>query len=152
MLQGSVYLNFHSGLKCGARKMAQFVIKQASGRGASHPITARLSVQMTKILDFSGLDKAVKDDVLKMCLGGLPSRLGKCWDIWKHLEEEQNRCKIGYTPSDNRVVQIPQILNLDRDVDNFLYEAKNFLRDIAELVLCRCFPELTYPNAGKFYI
>ncbi len=132
--------------------MAQFVIQKVSHRGVSHPVVARLSIQVKDIIEFSGLGSNIKENILKVCIGDLQSRLGKCWDIWQRIENEQRRCDSEYKPSNERVVQIPHIKDLDRDVDNFFYESKNFLRDLISLVLKAFFPEINFSDAGKAFL
>lgn len=131
--------------------MAQFVIKNVSSRGSAHPVVARLLVQMSELIKFSGASQEVKDSVLEVCFESLLSRLGTCWDIWQWLAEEQIRCVTEYVPSDGRVIQIPNIDELDREIDKFLYEAKNFLRDLLNNVITKFFPELDFSDASSFF-
>ena len=131
--------------------MADFVIKKISHRGVSHPVVARLAIQMKDIIEFAGFDKDVRDGVLNACFYDLQSRLGKCWDICGRIDVEQRRCMEEYEPSDDRGVQIPYIDDLDRDVDNFLYEAKNFLRDLVNLVVVTCHPDANIKDARAFF-
>jgi len=131
--------------------MVQFVIKKISDRGTQHPVVARLAIQIKELIVFANLDKSIKDSVLKACLYTLQSRLGKCWDICQWLEDEQLRIWKEYKPTDERASQIPNISDLDRNVENFLYEAKNFLRDLLNDVIAKCFPEIDFLDAGSFF-
>ena len=131
--------------------MAQFVIRQVSNRGTAHPVVARLSVQMKELIAFSDASQEVKDGVLKVCFESLQSRLGTCWDIWQWLAEEERRCVAEYVPSGGRFIQIPNIDELDREVDRFLYESKNFLRDLLNDVITKFFPELDFSDAKSFF-
>lgn len=131
--------------------MAKLVIQKVSNRGVRHPVVARLSVQMSELINFSGAEKSVREEILKACIGDLQSRLGKCWDIWQRLETEQARCDANHMPSDNPIAEIPHITDLDRDVDNFLYEAKNFLRDLMNQVVRKFFPDIKYSDASAFF-
>ncbi|MBC8445387.1 MAG: hypothetical protein H8D75_01980 [Rhodospirillaceae bacterium] len=131
--------------------MVKIVIKQPTTKAVSHPVTARLVVQMFDAIKLSSLDKEIQDDVLRACMGDLQSRLGKCWDIWERLEVEQKRCNDEYIPSDALGIQIPQIFGIEREVDNFLYEAKNLLRDLLNRVVSRCFPDIDFSDASSFF-
>jgi len=131
--------------------MTKFVIKQVSGRGVGHPVTARLVVQIKDHITLSKLDQEIKDSIFRVCMDQLSSRLGKCWDIWEWLESEQIRCNKEYTPPENQIIQIPQIPNLNREVDAFLYEAKNFLRDLLNNVVSTCFPDIDFSDASAFF-
>ncbi|NQV85061.1 MAG: hypothetical protein HQ494_14720 [Rhodospirillales bacterium] len=131
--------------------MAKFVIKQTSGRGVSHPVVARLVLQIKDAITLARLDQETKDSIFNACRSDLSSHLGKCWDIWDWLEREQRRCNEEYTPSKDMIVQIPQIHNLEREIENFLYEAKNFLRDLLNNVVSPCFPEIDFSDARSFF-
>jgi hypothetical protein len=131
--------------------MAKFVIKQISNRGVQHPVVARLSIQTKELIGFSSICQQSKDNILRVCFSELQSRLGKCWDIWQKIEAEQGNLIRGYKPSDAMVVQIPHVYGLDRDADNFLYEAKNFLRDLVNLVVKKFHPGINCSDASCLF-
>lgn len=57
-----------------------FVIKKVSDRGTSHPVVARLAVQISDLIGMGNFSKIDKDRILSTCFSSLQNRLGECWD------------------------------------------------------------------------
>ena len=80
--------------------------------------------------------KEVKDKVGGLYLDSLMKKLLRCWEIedWfkKSFAEAAAKYKPPATP--NAPVEIPQIERLEADCHNFLYEAKNYIRDVLYVV------------------
>jgi hypothetical protein len=109
-----------------------FEFKKVVSHGTSNPIVARLSLQNLKILEKCKMTKEVKDKVGGLYLDSLMKKLLRCWEIEdsfkKSFAEVQTKYKPPATP--NAPVEIPQIDRLEADCHNFLYEAKNYIRDV----------------------
>ncbi len=56
-----------------------------------------------------------------------------------------------YTQSDECTNHFPHIIDLDRETDNFLYETKNFLRDLLNDVVKVFFPDINFDDARSFF-
>lgn len=113
-----------------------FEIKKFASHGVNNPIVARLSLQNLQILEKCKVTKEVKDNVGSLYLNSLMKKLLRCWEIEdsfkKSFEEAAAKYKPPATP--NALVEIPQIERLEADGHNFLYEAKNYIRDVLYVV------------------
>ena len=127
--------------------MPKFMIKKISSRGADHPVSGRLGMQMFELLDFGRFEKTAKDGIKRACLTDLQSRLGTCWDICDRIEDQVKQGIESYQPSEEKVVEVPHLEELERDADNFLHEAKNFLRDLVNKVVAAAFPDIEFSDA-----
>lgn len=114
-----------------------FTIRKISNYGVSHPVVARLSVQTSELIKFSDLSKEDQQQVGALYMSTLQPRLLKCHDILKRLrqalresvasvEEEQKQ-------SQGRIMALPYVIGLEGEVESFLYETKNYLRDLLNL-------------------
>lgn len=131
--------------------MERWTITKVSNRGSRHPVVARLIPQMGDLIEWSDLPKDKRDAVLNACSSDLYMRLGRCWDIWEELGQKQQECISEYVPSQERIVDFPHISYLDREVENFLYEAKNFLRDLLNKVVKVFYPDIELSDAKSFF-
>lgn len=123
------------------------MIQKLSSRGADHPVSSRLGIDIFELLNFGRFEKKSKEGIKRACLRDLQSRLGKCWDISDHVEALVLEGVESYQPSGELVVEVPHIEELDREVDNFLYETKNFLRDLVNKVVALSFPGIKFSDA-----
>jgi hypothetical protein len=116
-----------------------FQIKKVSDHGTSNPIVARLLVQTGDLLGFSTLPKERKEEVLILYHDEVMPRLLACdtisqrvaksmEDIFKLLEKEGPSIQAG-----GRVIEVPQVMNLQQDAEQYLYSAKCVLRDVASV-------------------
>jgi len=114
-----------------------FQLKKISDHGCSNPIVARLTIQTSDLLGFCTLPKERKEDVLVLYHEEVMPRLLTCDaiahrvaknmdDIFKLLEKEGPSMQAG-----GRVIEVPQVMNLQQDAEQYLYSAKCVLRDVA---------------------
>ncbi len=112
-----------------------FVFKKVLDHGTTNPIVARLSLQVLKILDQCDVTKDVRDEVGELYVNSLQRKLIRCWEIEQRFREEFNAAVAAYNPpARGQATQIPQVGRLEEECHNFLYEAKNYIRDLLEVV------------------
>ncbi len=116
-----------------------FVIKKLSEHGTTNPIVARLSVQASEIINFFHLEKDKRDQILDAYFYHIKPRVIKCDEISKSITEESEQIiadilenKLS-SQSNGRVIELPQVKELVSRSENFLYNAKSSLRDIAKI-------------------
>lgn len=110
--------------------------KKISDAGTENPIIARLGVQTGEILKWTRLEKAQSDRVGELYVFNLSQRLVRCERsmeaIKNKLEEDIERVNV-ITQKDPRAAHVPYVTDLEGHVESFLYEAKNFLRDLISI-------------------
>ena len=113
-----------------------FEFKKVASHGTSNPIVARLSLQTLQILEKCRLKKDVKDKVGALYIDSLMKKLLRCWEIEDSFKKSFAEVTAKYKPpgTPNAPVEIPQIERLEADCHNFLYEAKNYIRDVLYVV------------------
>jgi hypothetical protein len=113
-----------------------FEFKKCASHGTSNPIVARLSLQYLQILENCKVTKEVKDKVGGLYLESLMKKLLRCWEIEDSFKKSFAEAAATYKPPAmaNAPVEIPQIERLEADCHNFLYEAKNYIRDVLHVV------------------
>jgi hypothetical protein len=113
-----------------------FEFKKCASHGTSNPIVARLSLQNLQILENCKVTKEVKDQVGGLYLESLMKKLLRCWEIEDSFKKSFAEAAATYKPPAmaNAPVEIPQIERLEADCHNFLYEAKNYIRDVLHVV------------------
>ncbi|MBU1706122.1 MAG: hypothetical protein ABIJ25_01655 [Pseudomonadota bacterium] len=142
----------------------EFILKKVSDHGTSNPIVARLSVQTSELIKFYPLSEKQRDEILKIYFEKVQPRLLRCYELKETLLSEL--CKIGddfdkegiRTQSSSRVATVPQVMNLSETCENYLYNAKSCLRDLAgifESLFGQVFTEARYDriyewSKGKF--
>jgi len=116
-----------------------FVIKKVFDHGAANPIVARLSLQNLKILEQCDVTKDQRDKVGGPYVKSLLPKLLRCWEIEQRFREEFEAAVAAYKPptAKDSAVQLPQIGRLEPEFHNFLYEAKNYIRDLLKVVNVR---------------
>lgn len=108
-----------------------FGFKKVLDHGTKNPIVARLSLQTLTILKSCKIDKAISDRVGTLYLESLQKKLIRCWEINERLKAEHQKAVERYKPAPpNAPAEIPQIPRLEEEAHNFLYEVKNFIRDL----------------------
>jgi hypothetical protein len=117
------------------RRMLFDVTKQLE-HGTTNPIVARLTVQPLEILNHCKIAKAHQEKFIEVSTGELAKRLLRCWEIKQGLCKEAERCRAEFKPPapGEPAVEIPQIPRLREECEDFLYQAKNYLRDLLKLV------------------
>jgi len=109
-----------------------FVISKFLEHGTSNPIVARLSLQTMRILDQCKIAQGTRDKITEIYVHSLQKKLIRCWEIEERFRSEFKSAVESYRPppSGSQFVQIPQIPRLDEECHNFLYEMKNYVRDL----------------------
>jgi thermostable 8-oxoguanine DNA glycosylase len=113
-----------------------FEFKKVLEHGTTNPIVARLSLQILEILKQCNASKGIQDEVGDLYMNSLQKKLLRCWEIEERFKKEFAAAVGKYKPpaSANAPVEVPQIARLDEECHNFLYEAKNFIRDLLQVV------------------
>src|SRR3954453_1108994 len=107
-----------------------FEIRKTSNYGTRHPVYARLKVQTSELLHWADLSKDARQEVMEIYFG-LADRLFRCMEIVERLTTALKAAIMEFGPApDSRVINVPHISGLKSEVENFLYEAKNYLRDL----------------------
>ena len=113
-----------------------FEFKKVLEHGTTNPIVARLSLQILEILKQCNASKDIQDKVGDLYMNSLQKKLLRCWEIEERFKKEFAAAVRKYEPpaEANAPVEVPQIARLDEECHNFLYEAKNFIRDLLQVV------------------
>lgn len=108
-----------------------FVVTKTMNVGTTHPTVARLMLQTSSILDAAGMTKAQKDELTTIYYKELQPVLLECWNIRDSLGAEITECleNCEVDPKDNRVIRMRSVNQLEQRSENFLYQAKNYLRN-----------------------
>jgi hypothetical protein len=109
-----------------------FEVKKQLEHGTKNPIVARLTLQTLELLKESSLPKEKTDKIGEIYISSLVKELLRCWEIKERLEIERAKAHASYKPPGRNepAAHVPQIPRLEEECRNFLYEAKNFLRDL----------------------
>lgn len=113
-----------------------FTVSRIADHGTGNPIAARLTLQIFAILDQCNLSKEAADYIKAIYMDSLRKKLMRCWEIAdryrtqfrKELEAHRQR------PKNAIIVSVPQMLRLEEECHNFLYEAKSFVRDLLKVI------------------
>ncbi|MBZ9774384.1 hypothetical protein [Mesorhizobium sp. CO1-1-8] len=110
-----------------------FQIQKITNAGTNNRIVARLGVQTTDIIGFSNLPEDKKAQVVSLYVITLTQRLLKCEEaleqIKKKLRDDFRRVHANLN-ADPRSAEVPYVVGLQGDAEDFLYAAKNYLRDL----------------------
>jgi len=114
-----------------------FTIKKVSDHGTSNPIVARLSIQTSELIKFYPISKKQREDIFGVFHQKVQPRLLQCYELKENLLSELT--KIGdefkkegiQTQSSGRIATVPQVMRLSENCENYLYNAKSSLRDLA---------------------
>ena len=114
---------------------SNFSIIQVSEHGTSNPIIARLLLQMWDLFALTKFPEEKQKEIQEK-LYALGHKLLKCYDIHQNFTEELNK-EIGkikpYDPISHTYYN-PYMRNLEVLSENFLYHAKNYLRDLGHFL------------------
>ena len=113
-----------------------FEFKKVLEHGTTNPIVARLSLQILQILKQCNASKDIQDKVGDLYVNSLQKKLLRCWEIEERFKIEFAAAVGKYKPpaAANAPVEVPQIARLEEECHNFLYEAKNFIRELLQVV------------------
>jgi hypothetical protein len=124
------------------------VFQQISNHGTSHPVVARLQVQIGELLKSTSLKEEERQAIFGASFEA-SMRLIQCWDIRDKLSADCNKLETEFQPPEpNKAPTIPSIVGLRHEAETFLYEAKNFLRDLTVVINTVCGTE--FDQAGQF--
>jgi hypothetical protein len=126
-----------------------FVFKKISNYGTAHPIMARLSYQPSQLIKWAALPEDKRQAVLAVYMR-LGERLIKCQQIFEHLQEQFTATLKECEPKPGtKPTRIPHVIGLEGQVEAFLYEGKNFLRDLTQVPAI--FYEQPFNRASQFH-
>jgi hypothetical protein len=113
-----------------------FEFKTVLEHGTTNPFVARLSWQILEILNHCNASKDMQDRVRDLYMNSLLKKLMRCWEIEERFKEELAAAVSKYKPPPavNASVLVPQIARLEEECHDFLYGAKNFVRDVLQVV------------------
>jgi hypothetical protein len=127
-----------------------FFIQKLSNYGTANPVVARLSVQSSELIRFSNLSKDEQENTLELYFHTLQPRLLKCHEAFARLIQAKEKTIAEIKPqSDKRIQNIPSVVGLQGEVETYLYEAKNYLRDM--LAVIKIFFGDVFNEANAFY-
>jgi hypothetical protein len=108
-----------------------FQIQKISDVGTSHPVVARLGVQTGNLSQWLGVEKQQSDEIVGLYIRTLSRRLVRCFQfrdsLLQRLKIDADR--VNAAPR-QPMPEIPYVVDLEGLVESFLYEAKNYLRDL----------------------
>jgi hypothetical protein len=113
-----------------------FMSKKVSDHGTSNPIVARLSVQTSELIKFYPISKEQREEIFGVFNQKVQPRLLRCYELKENLLSELT--KIGdefkkegiHIQSSGRFITVPQVMGLSENCENYLYNAKSYLRDL----------------------
>jgi hypothetical protein len=106
-----------------------FTFKKILDHGASNPIVARLFMQTLEIIKHCDIAEHTKRQVVELYRGSLMGKLLHCWEIKERLQSQLSAA-MASTPTD---ADFPHILRLEEECRTFLYEIKNYIRDLLKV-------------------
>jgi hypothetical protein len=100
--------------------------------GTANPIVARLTVQIFAIVDQCEITPEARDGIKGIYMNSLAKKLLRCWEIVERYRPEFTKQSTAYKrpPANAQFVKIPHVMRLEEDCHEFLYVAKNFIRDL----------------------
>jgi len=115
--------------------MLPFVVAQKLDQGVTNPIVARLTLQNFELLQNCAIPKETAEKIQTIYLNDLTPKLLRLSQIYGKLRTDIETKVAGYKPPGKgaTAVVLPQIMQLEEECRNYLYEAKNFLRDLLKV-------------------
>ncbi|MET3973018.1 hypothetical protein [Bradyrhizobium sp. S3.9.1] len=115
--------------------MLPFVVVQKFDQGVTNPIVARLTLQNLEILQNCAIAKDKAEKIQSFYLNDLTPKLLRLSQIQEKLRAETEKLAASYKPPGKGAVSVtlPQVMQLEEECRNYLYEAKNFLRDLLKV-------------------
>ena len=109
-----------------------FEVKKQIEHGVANVIVARLTLQTLQILEQTTLSKELREKISAVFVGSLVQKLLRRWEIEQRLRKSWEESVAKFKPPGQAAaaVEVPQIPRLREDCEEFLYSAKNFLRDL----------------------
>jgi hypothetical protein len=126
-------------------------IRKVIDRGPDHPVVARLTMQVFELTKAWNVEKATKDELHKLCFD-LVKRLLRCEEIIVTLKNKAAKTIAESNEINEQnggaAVSVPHIVTLNSDVETFLYEVKNYLRETLKII--NIMYGGSFRNAGSF--
>jgi hypothetical protein len=113
-----------------------FEIRKISDVGTTNPIVARLAVQTFDLVQWLKAESGQREEITHLYLNALKPRLIRCEKFKNELVTKIVECDRSIELQklqDPRIRQVPHITELQGIAEGFLYEAKNFVRDLLGL-------------------
>jgi hypothetical protein len=111
-----------------------FEIRKINDVGVGHPVVARLGVQASELIPWIDLDDAKRKEIGELYARTLTDRLLRCHKFRDDLVNRANEAAEAMQPQrDTRVREVPHVSGLQGFAEGFLYEAKNYLRELLNL-------------------
>lgn len=111
-----------------------FVVSKLLDHGTSHPVVARLHFQVGELLKNTTLGESRRQAIFSASFHA-SMRLIRCWEIQEELAKDCDKLEAEYQPPQNsQVATIPSVVGLRYVAETFLYEAKNFIRDLTAVI------------------
>jgi hypothetical protein len=134
--------------------MLPFVVAQKLDQGVTNPIVARLTLQNFELLQNCAIQKETAEKLQAIYLNELTPKLLRCSQIYEKLRADVETKAASYKPPGRGAtsVVLPQVMQLEEECRNYLYEAKNFLRDLLKvfnLLFGTSFEEASEWTMGK---
>ena len=111
-----------------------FAFSKILNHGTSHPVVARLQLQVGDLLKNTSFDESACEAIFKASFDA-SLRLIRCGEIQNRImagcDKAEQEHRLTESP---QAVTIPHIIGLQHDSETFLYEAKNFLRELTMII------------------
>src|SRR5436309_3477124 len=117
-----------------------FQVKRVGNHGSDNPIVARLVVQTSDLLGFCNISQDRREKVVAHFLNNVMPHLITCDTIARRIavdakaivdDLEKNGPK---AQGGGRVIEVPQVSNLEQDVEHYLHKSKAVLREAVEII------------------
>jgi uncharacterized protein (DUF433 family) len=111
-----------------------FEIRKINDVGVGHPVVARLGVQASNIIPWIDIEDTKRKEIAELYTRTLTDRLLQCHQFRDDLVKRANEAaEAVQAQKDKRVREVPNVIGLQGIAEGFLYEAKNYLRDLLNL-------------------
>ncbi|EKE02090.1 MAG: hypothetical protein ACD_20C00428G0001 [uncultured bacterium] len=101
--------------------------QRISNYGTTSPVVARILVQTSELFKFSNVSVESQEAICKILEERLYKRIINCYKIRIKILK---KILLTQKEIENKTNQNPYIIDLDTNLYTFLYECKNFLRDL----------------------
>ncbi|TAE80784.1 MAG: hypothetical protein EAZ74_06070 [Alphaproteobacteria bacterium] len=128
-----------------------WTLQQVSEHGVDNPIVARLCLQVVSLLNQCNITSENKEYIVDIYMNSLMKKLLRCHEIFCRYRDSFNNAVISYQrpTMPTQPVEIPVIPRLEEECHNFLYEAKNTIRDT--LLIFNRFYGTSFEEASEVY-
>jgi hypothetical protein len=114
-----------------------FEIRKINDVGVGHPVVARLGVQASDLIAWIDIEDAKRKEIAELYARTLTERLLRCHQLRNDLVDRANEAvetvRSKSPQNDKRIREVPHVIGLQGIAEGFLYEAKNYLRDLLNL-------------------